>query len=179
MASPSEMVHSFGMALFTRRQPRVVEASVMSPAGYGFSVLGSTQGARDIDSAPPTSINSASPALIWREAMIAASSEDPHNRLTEVPGIETGNPASRVPIRAMLRFSSPAPLALPNTTSSIRSGSSPGARCTDSRITCAARSSGRTDAKPEPNLPKGVRTASYTNACFTMLLERFCGWFPN
>ena len=133
MASPREMVHSFGMALFTSRQPSVVEARVMSPAGYGFSVLGSTHGARDMDSAPPTSTRSASPALIWREAMIAASSEEPQSRLTVVPGMDTGRPASRVPIRAMLRFSSPAPLALPNTTSSIRSGSSAGARFTDSR----------------------------------------------
>ena len=119
-----------------------------------------------MDSAPPTSISSASPALIWREAMIAASREDPHSRLTVVPGIETGKPASSVPIRAMLRFSSPAPLALPNTTSSIRSTSSFGARFTDSLMTCAARSSGRTPARPEPNLPNGVRTASYTKAWF-------------
>ena len=93
--------------------------------------MGNTQGARDIDSAPPTSISSASPVLICRDAMIAASSDDPHSRLTVVPGMETGRPASSVPIRATLRFSSPAPLALPNTTSSIRSTSSPGARFTD------------------------------------------------
>ncbi|MCY1242640.1 hypothetical protein D9M72_556140 [compost metagenome] len=160
------MVQSLGMALFTSRQPSVVEARFRSPAGYGFSVLGSTQGARDIDSAPPISISSASPAFTWREAIIAASSEDPQSRFTVVPGIETGSPASRVPIRATFRFSSPAPLALPNTTSSIRSTSSFGARFTISPITCAARSSGRTPAKPEPNFPKGVRTASYTKASF-------------
>jgi len=98
--------------------------------------------------------------LICREAMIAASREDPQSRLTVVPGIETGSPASRVPIRAMLRFSSPAPLALPKTTSSIRSTSSFGARFTASPITWAARSSGRTPASPPPNFPNGVRTAS-------------------
>ena len=86
-----------------------------------------------MDSAPPTSIRSASPVLIWREAMIAASREEPQSRLTVVPGIETGSPARRVPIRAMLRFSSPAPLALPKTTSSMRSTSSFGARRTISR----------------------------------------------
>ncbi len=122
--------------------------------------MGSTHGARDIDSAPPISISSASPVLICREAMIAASSEDPQSRLTVVPGIETGSPASRVPIRATLRFSSPAPFALPNTTSSIRSTSSSGARFTASRMTCAARSSGPDPGKAGAELaerrPHGV-----------------------
>src|SRR4029453_2084122 len=118
------MVQSLFMAGFTKRQPSVVDAKVMSPAGYGFDVFGSPHGARDMDPAPPTNTTSASPALICREAMIAASNDEPHNRLTVVPGIETGRPASKVAMRATLRFSSPAPLALPNTTSSIRSTSS-------------------------------------------------------
>ena len=46
----------------------------------------------------------------------------------------------------------------------ILARNSPGARFTDSLMTCAARSSGRTAARPEPNLPTGVRTASYTKA---------------
>ena len=44
---------------------------------------------------------------------MAASSEDPQSRLTVEPGTDTGKPASRPAIRATLRFSSPAPLALP------------------------------------------------------------------
>ena len=66
--------------------------------------------------------------------MIAASRLEPQSRLTVVPGTLDGRPASRVAIRATLRFSSPAPFALPNTTSSIRCRRrAPGARSTIAR----------------------------------------------
>ena len=52
-------------------------------------------------------------------------------------------------MRATLRFSSPAPLALPRMTSSTASGSMP-ARATASRTTSAARSSGRTAESAPP-----------------------------
>ena len=92
-------------------------------------------------------------------------------------------------MRPTLRFSSPAPLALPKTTSSIFCGpaasvpasigwsaaasatawadaarrpSRPGARSTRVRTTWAAMSSGRTPDSAPPTLPKGVRTASNT-----------------
>ena len=62
-----------------------------------------------------------------REAIIAASSDEPQSRLTVVAGTETGSPASSTAIRPTLRLSSPAPLALPQTTSPIAAGSRSGA----------------------------------------------------
>ncbi len=78
--------------------------------GKGRSVLGSTHGARLMDSTPPTSTRSASPVATSREAAMAASREEPHNRFMVVPGMEVGSPASSVAMRATFRFSSPAPL---------------------------------------------------------------------
>ncbi len=104
---------------------------------------------------------SASPDSIVRAAMIAASSEDPHSRLTVAAGTETGSPASSTAIRPTLRFSSPAPLALPHTTSPIAAGSRSGAWASTPPSAVAARSSGRTSASAPPNRPKGVRTAAY------------------
>ena len=160
VASPSETVHAPGMAGLTRRQPRVVLASSRLLIGKGRSVFGRTQGARDIDSTPPTSTRSASPVATWRDAAMEASSEEPHKRFMVVPGSEVGRPASRVAMRATLRFSSPAPLALPKIDSSMVLVSSFGDRATSSRTTCAARSSGRWPDSAPPILPKGVRIAS-------------------
>ena len=143
----------------TSRQPSVVETSSVLPAGKARSGLGSTHGARVIDSTPPVSTMSASPVSIVREPIIAASSDEPHSRLTDVPGTETGRPANRDAMRATLRLSSPAPLALPSTTSST----SPGSRSVRSRAvrsTPAARSSGRVLASAPPKRPNGVRTVA-------------------
>ncbi len=89
----------------------------------------------------------ASPQAMARAAWITASRPEAHSRLTVTPGTDVGRPASRAAIRPTLRFSSPAPLALPKYTSSIRDGSSSGVRASSSRTACAARSSGRTDAR--------------------------------
>ncbi|KFC52733.1 hypothetical protein GY12_01195 [Micrococcus luteus] len=64
VASPSETVHSGGIASLIRRQPSVVFAAARSCRGNGRVVLGSTHGARDMDSTPPTSTTSASPTSI-------------------------------------------------------------------------------------------------------------------
>ncbi len=90
---------------------------------------------------------------------MAASRLEPHSRLTVLPGTAAGSPASSAAIRPMLRFSSPAPLALPHTTSSIAAGSSPGVCRSTPWIAAAARSSGRTSARAPLNLPNGVRVA--------------------
>ena len=147
MASPSETVHSFGIAGLTSRQPSVVDTSAASPAGKPFAGFGTTQGARVIDSTPPATTISASPTSTIRDADITASRPEPHSRLIGVPGTETGQPASRTAIRATLRLSSPAPLALPRTTSSTSAGSRSGAVAATARSTWAARSSGRTPAR--------------------------------
>ena len=84
-----------------------------------------TQGARDIDSTPPATTMSAAPALTMWLAMVMALIPDAHSRLTVMPGTVSGKPASSQAIRATLRFSSPAPLALPRMTSSTSAGSMP------------------------------------------------------
>jgi hypothetical protein len=122
--------------------------------------LGSTHGARVIDSTPPVSTTSASPDSMVRLAIIAASRLDPHSRLTVVPGTLTGRPASSAAMRPTLRFSSPAPLALPHTTSPIAAWSSRGTLARVEVIAAAARSSGRTVASAPLNRPKGVRVAA-------------------
>ena len=147
--SPSEIVHWSGISGLTIRQPSVVECIVCAPAGKPFSGLSTTHGARLIDSTPPTSTRSASPVSTARLACIAASRLEPHRRLIVVPGVVVGSPASSAAIRATLRLSSPAPLALPNITSSIRSGSR-SERSTICLTTCAPRSSGRTPASAPP-----------------------------
>ena len=120
LASPSETVHSAGIRSLTSRQPSVVDTAVTLPAGKARDGLGSTHGARVIDSTPPATTTSASPDSTVREAIIAASRLEPHSRLTVVAGTEVGSPASSTAIRPTLRLSSPAPLALPHTTSPIR-----------------------------------------------------------
>ena len=148
--SPSEIVQRSGIRGFTSRQPSVVECSISSLRGKLFSGFASTHGARLIDSTPPVSTSDASPHSIARLPAIAASSDEAHRRFTVTPGIDVGSPASSTAIRATLRFSSPAPFALPKTTSSIAAGSSSGERSTIARTTCAARSSGRTPASAPP-----------------------------
>jgi hypothetical protein len=56
---------------------------------------------------------SASPQRIARAASPTALSPEAHSRLTVMPGIESGSPASSKAMRATLRLSSPAWLAQP------------------------------------------------------------------
>ncbi len=161
MASPSETVHSAGIRSLTSRQPRVVETAVTLPAGNAREGLGSTHGARVIDSTPPATTTSASPVSMAREAIIVASRLDPQSRLTVVAGTLTGSPASSTAIRPTLRLSSPAPLAFPHTTSSTAERSRPGARSSTPARATAARSSGRTSASAPPKRPNGVRAEAY------------------
>src|SRR5690606_21989366 len=106
---PFEIVHSFGSAGLTMRQPIDVFHIVWLPvAGHALGDFSTTNGARLIDSTPPASTSWSSPASIARDPWITASSEDPHRRLTVTPGTETGMPARSAPKRATLRLSSPA-----------------------------------------------------------------------
>ena len=127
-----------------------MEVSKDSP-GLANAVLGfsMTHGARDIDSTPPATTMSAAPDLIICEAMVIADMPDAHKRLTVMPGTVSGKPASSQAMRATLRFSSPAPLALPRMTSSTSAGSIPAASTTD-LMQSAAMSSGRTEDRAPP-----------------------------
>src|ERR1700722_1907118 len=144
------------------RQPSRVSATPAS-RGNGSAARGSTNGARVIDSAPPASMTSASPAAMARAALAMASIPDPQSRVPVARGPSTGRPASSTPIRATFRLSSPAWLAAPQYTSSIRAGSSHSLRASRALITSAVRWSGRTEASEPLLLPTGVRHASTAN----------------
>jgi len=92
---------------FTKRQPIVV-SSIFAARENASAALPMTNGARDMLSTPPATINSVSPLRIARAAIAIASMLDPHRRLMEDPGTSFGNPASRSAMRATLRLSSPA-----------------------------------------------------------------------
>ena len=131
-----------------KRQP--MEVSKLRPGlAHGRAGFSVTHGARVIDSTPPATTTSASPAaIIWRAVVIAVMPEA-HSRLTVKPGIDSGSPASSVAIRATLRLSSPAWLAAPKMTSSMSSTPTP-LRSTTLRTTSAARSSGRLPDRAPP-----------------------------
>ena len=131
------------------RHPIVVSTSSRVLRGKARSGLSITNGERVIDSTPPASTMSPSPALRERAPCEIASSPEAQRRFTVTPGTSTGSPASREPIRATLRLSSPAPFVHPKKTSSIAEPSTP-LRSTAAAITRAARSSGRTVASSPP-----------------------------
>ncbi len=93
---------------FGKRQPIVVSYTVRSPRAKGFSSLPITSGARLIDSTPPATASSISPARIAWQAHTTAARPEAHRRFTVIPGISCGSPASNSAIRATLRLSSPA-----------------------------------------------------------------------
>src|SRR5829696_78329 len=85
-------------------------------------------------------------------------------------GTESGRPARKAIMRAMLRPCSPSGNAHPITTSSICAGSRFGVRLSNSWITAAAISSGRTVASPPRlALPTGVRAALTITASFIVI----------
>src|ERR1700729_1607487 len=156
------------MSGLTSPQPLPGSAAPRSRAN-GSAARGSTNGALVIDSVPPARQMSASPAAMARAAPAIASMPDPHSRFTVAPGISTGSPASSAPIRATFRLSSPARLAAPQYTSSIRAGSSQELRAIRARITSAVRWSGRTPASAPLILPTGVLHASTANTALMSL----------
>src|SRR4051794_3506117 len=111
--SPSEIVHCDGMSGLTIRQPSVVELSCSWLRGKPFSGFRSTQGARLIDSTPPTTTVDASPVSIMRLACMAASRLEPQRRLILAPGGGGGGAAGKTALPATVRVSSPGALASP------------------------------------------------------------------
>ena len=92
---------------FTNRQPSVVSSIVRGPRSHAPSALSITYGARVIDSTPPATNTSPSPAPIACAALFTAWRPEPHSRFTVCPATSTGSPARRAAMRATLRLSSP------------------------------------------------------------------------
>ena len=72
-----------------------------------------TSGARLIDSTPPATTTSASPALTAWHAETTAESPDAQSRFIVTPATDSGSPASSAAMRATFRLSSPAWFAAP------------------------------------------------------------------
>ena len=72
-----------------------------------------TSGARLIDSTPPATNRSPSPAAIAWHAETTAERPEAQSRFTVTPATDSGSPASRTAMRATLRLSSPAWFAAP------------------------------------------------------------------
>jgi len=96
---------------------------------------------------PPAPIAMA-PAAMWTAVI-----DEPQKRLTVVPAVPIGRPASSPTIRAMLKPCSASGKAQPTMMSSMSSGLAL-VRSTSPRTTWASRSSGRTRASAP--LPAGV-----------------------
>ena len=108
---------------FGKRQP--IEVSNAAPGlPHALSGLACTQGARVIDSTPPATMRSASPARIAWAAIVIAVMPEAQSRLTVTPGTESGSPASSTAMRATFRLSSPAWFAAPRMTSSMSAAAS-------------------------------------------------------
>ena len=91
----------------------MVSYIVRSPRGKAASGFAVTSGARLIDSTPPATKRSPSPAAIAWHAPTTAERPDAQSRLTVTPATDSGSPASSAAIRATLRLSSPAWFAQP------------------------------------------------------------------
>ena len=120
-----------------------------SPRSNGFAGFAVTSGARVIDSTPPATNRSPSPAITAWQAPTTAERPDAQSRFTVTPPTLSGSPASSAANRATFRLSSPAWFAQPSQTSSISPAGTP-LRSTAAEIAAAARSSGRTPASPPP-----------------------------
>ena len=98
---------------FGKRHPRVVSQTVWFPRWNACSGFAITSGARLIDSTPPATKRSPSPATTACEAETTAERPDAQSRLTVTPATDSGSPASSAAMRATFRLSSPAWFAAP------------------------------------------------------------------
>ena len=111
-------------------------------------------------STPPAITISARPDRICSAPIAIVSKPDAQNRLIVRAGTETGNPARKLAIRAMLYPCGPSCVAHPMMTSSMVCMSRCGSLSTVPRSAAAASSSGRVFfSVPLPAFPTAVRTA--------------------
>src|SRR5918998_4157347 len=110
-----------------------------------------------------------SPAATACEAKWVACWLEPHMRLGETAGTETGKSASITARRPTLAPCSPVWVTVPLITSSTASGSM-SARSTRPWRAWASRASGRSSRKAPPRRANGVRTASRITGSFISYL---------
>ncbi len=128
------------------------------PRRYPNRALRSRNGAWFIDSMPPATYRSPSPARMPAAANMIALRPEPQTRLIVVAGVVSARPARRSACRAGA-WPDPAPRTWPMMTSSILVPRARPARSTAARIATAPSSTAGTPASAPPNLPMGVRAA--------------------
>src|SRR5579859_790552 len=129
-------------------------------------------GIRLMDSTPPARITSPCPAMMRSAAMAMDCSPEEQKRLMVIADASTGRPARIDAMRATFIPCSASGIAQPRITSSISFGSRPGTRAIASRITVAAKSSGRAARSAPLNaLPTAVRTELTITASLMLHLE--------
>ena len=114
-------------------------------------------------STPAAITTSYAPAITPWAAKWAACCDDPHCRSTEVPATDSGKPAARAALRAMLRPWAPVCMTQPMITSST-SAESRSLRSTTALSASAARSTGCQSFNFPLRFPPAVRTASTITA---------------
>ncbi len=127
------------------------------PSRIPSRIRGSRYGQLDIDSMPPATTTSESPAAIPWAASITAFSPEPQTLLIVRAATEGGRPARIAAWRAGA-WPRPAETTFPRMTSSTCSGASP-ARATASRTTRAPRAGAAKPFRDPRNFPVGRRTA--------------------
>src|SRR5262245_39528519 len=142
----------------SHRPSTIIESAVSSgPILVPLRELRSTCGAFHIDSMPPATPISISPAAIARATPSTASSPEPHTLLTVTHGTLCGRPANRAACRAGA-WPTPAGSTMPMCTSPTASGGTP-ARSSAALIAVAPRRGAETAAIEPRKLPMGVRAA--------------------
>src|SRR5215218_3839429 len=147
-----------------RPSSTALSSTVPLPSRYPKRALGRRNGARFIDSMPPATYTSPSPALMDAAASMIDFSPDPHTRLIVVAGVVSARPAWR---RALRAGACPAPACRtwPMRTSSIGASAGSPDRSTAARIATAPSSVAGTEASAPPNFPIGVRAADTRKTC--------------
>ncbi len=141
-----------------------VGVACRSASGWATS-LWPPIGMRLIDSVPPATITSASPASIARAARAIACRPDAQKRLTVMAAAAGGIPARRAACRATFIPCSASGIAQPRMTSSTISGVSAGTRASAALMAAPAMSSGRVwRSVPLGALPTAVRTLATITA---------------
>jgi len=133
-----------------------------SPSRYPKRAFLSRYGAFDIDSIPPVTITSWSPARIIWSAISTARIDEAQTLLIVSAPTSFGIPA---PIAACRAGACPAPAwrTWPMIAYSTSSGASP-IRSSAARMTCDPSSVAGLSASEPPSLPNGVRTAETMTA---------------
>src|SRR4051794_37191604 len=151
-----------------RRPSQIIRStSVPSPIRYPERAFGSAYGAFVIDSIPPVTTTSTSPARIIESAISTARIEDAHTLFTVSAGTSIGSPAATAACRAGA-WPAPAWSTWPMITYSTSLPSRP-TRSSAERMTTEPSSVAERFAKPPPRRPNGVRTAETMTGRLTPL----------